>query len=57
MYRRTRTRLKKHPPKTRRWCVNCKKMTKWKYNPHVFHSECTECGCRTALKVPPKGRS
>ncbi len=34
----------KHPPKTQRYCLNCKEMTKFKYDPFTGHSYCLECG-------------
>lgn len=37
---------KKIPPDTKRLCLVCEKITKWRYNPKITHSECKECGCR-----------
>jgi len=43
---RGRRNLKKlrRPPKTKRYCLVCKKMTTWKYSPYRLHSNCLECG-------------
>lgn len=48
-------RLKKqpHPPRTKRYCVNCERMTFFKYNPNVTHSECLRCGGRYSLRKEP----
>jgi len=42
------------PPKTRRFCVFCRRKTKWKYNPVTGHSECQECGAKFSKN--PMGR-
>lgn len=40
------------PPDRDKFCLNCNRTTRWKYNPEYGHSECTECGCRfTKRKV------
>jgi len=41
---RTRPKWKPHPPKTRRMCPVCEKITTFQYDPGVFHSRCKECG-------------
>jgi DNA-directed RNA polymerase subunit RPC12/RpoP len=33
-----------------RYCLNCKKLTKFEFNKVVSHGECKECGHRFALK-------
>jgi len=38
------------PPKTKRFCINCEKETKFEYNRNIGHSECCECGFRFAKK-------
>lgn len=35
---------KKIPPKTMRYCFNCEKKTKFKFDRIIGHSYCSECG-------------
>lgn len=46
-----RKRMKKqpHPPKSNRYCQSCERITVWKYNPRVLHSECIICGGRFSV--------
>lgn len=44
------------PPKSTRYCPVCEENTKWKYNPLIGHSCCTECGSRFG-KRPKNGKS
>jgi len=46
--RRRHRRLPPLPPKTMRYCVRCRRVTKFKYNTGIFHSECIQYGCRHA---------
>ena len=32
------------PPKTKRFCVACERITLWAYNRNVGHSQCCTCG-------------
>ena len=34
------------PPSSHRHCLYCDKVTKFKYNRLIGHSECIKCGCR-----------
>ena len=43
-----------HPPKTRRYCVVCNRMTDFIYNRTIGHSDCKECGARFGKKEDPK---
>lgn len=38
------------PPETKRYCLNCKKVQKFKYNATIGHSECKYCGLRFSKK-------
>lgn len=40
-------RKRNAPPRTVRMCAVCKKITKFKYNRFIGHSECEECGKRS----------
>ena len=42
------------PPKTKRYCLACEKMTNFKYNRNKLHSECLECGGFLCKKEKPK---
>lgn len=37
--------------KSRRYCLNCKKITTFKYKRKLGHSKCSECGNTTALSI------
>jgi transcription elongation factor Elf1 len=40
----------KLPPLTERFCGYCERMTSFKYNHNIGHSECTKCGMRYAFR-------
>lgn len=44
--KRYKHQKKSIPPKTIRYCLICKKKTKWIFNPRIGHSQCGECGYR-----------
>jgi hypothetical protein len=31
------------PPPTKRYCLVCQRMTRWRFNPAIKHSKCTIC--------------
>jgi hypothetical protein len=39
------------PPKTERYCVQCRANRIFKFNPSFGHSECTICGNRFARRI------
>jgi len=41
---------------TKRYCLVCKRMTIWRYNPAIRHSKCSICHSRStaARKFDPK---
>lgn len=47
--------LSSRPPVSKRYCVNCKGMRVFEYNPSSFHSECRSCGCRESRRDNPNG--
>ncbi len=38
------------PPSTRRYCLYCEKITTFKFNRVIWHSECNRCGGRCSKK-------
>jgi len=40
----------KQPPKTKRYCLSCEKITEWEFNGGRGHSDCTECGGKWSRK-------
>lgn len=41
--------IKSIAPMTKRYCLGCKDITDFKYNPIIGHSGCNICGARFAL--------
>ena len=41
------------PPKTKRYCLNCKRETTFKYDRVIGHSYCLRCGCQSYCAVKP----
>ena len=54
--RRVKRRLKEYtnPQQTKRYCMLCEKMRRFKYDRFVGHSACVFCGSRISKKEPPK---
>lgn len=41
---------KADPPTSIRYCLRCEKNRTFKYNQHIGHSECVNCGSRLARR-------
>ena len=39
---------------SKRFCLVCKKMNKFKYNRNRLHSECVDCGSMFCTREPPE---
>lgn len=47
---RKRLNLPRVPPISHRYCLYCKKVTKFVYNRNIFHSCCVVCGSHFSKK-------
>ena len=43
------------PPMIRKYCMSCERITKFKYNPSIGHSQCTICGWRKIPIITTRG--
>ena len=43
----------KNPPKTQRWCLNCKDYRTFEYQKLIGHSRCMSCGSSYSMKLKP----
>ena len=44
------------PPRTKRYCMACEKITEFTYNQRRLHSECIECGGTWARRPNEKDK-
>lgn len=44
----------KAPPETKRYCLNCEKVTKFRYDHFIGHSYCSKCGRSSQFAKRPK---
>jgi len=45
---------RRKPPNTSRYCIICDRVTSWKYNRTIGHSQCSECGSTSLYAAQDK---